>query len=462
MTDHLLFIGTVTQAQVDPHQPINGKTQAQSPTIWVSRGIVDGITYPINAAAGVFWENGGNALSAPGPVLFFYNGKIYGQSLIGPELLVWDTHGAPGDPAHLYDWTLGVYEYTENGNAAGTPLNPQGFTVYNGRTYFNGSFGGTASGGGTLLNAVGELFTTDHLQMIPGPNGVGGGLNPSSLAVATFGSGEKLYFSGWNNGIDSYDTQYNVLFSWDGTNFNQIGGVLNPAYLTVVDGSLYFAAQNPSAATGETATAPYWLYTYNGANNPASIDPTSWGLAPYNLVSLTATAGFTFHGSQVAKNQQVLLFSGIYDNSGDRGLWMSLGANGPTKQISPSSGNPGYPYNLTQLNGKLYFTAAANGSRTLFVYDPATNTNQFSPVSGHQLEPDNDSLISGNTVPGVAPITMTALNGDLYFNAVSTQPNSNPQLYKANLNAQGTGASPALVASLPNGLDPVWLSAIDL
>jgi hypothetical protein len=177
---HMLLIGRVSGSV----KLANGKVvQSQSPTIWQSNGTGHG-TNPILASQGVN-PVCVDPLAVPGgSILFYDNGKIYAPSH-GSQLLVWDTHqtvNAQGIPeaAPLGEWTHDVYDYTEHENPAGTPLNPKD-SQYNGRVYFNGTFAGKTSHGAQLLTSVQELFTTDHLQMIPGPGGVGAGMSPTRL-----------------------------------------------------------------------------------------------------------------------------------------------------------------------------------------------------------------------------------------------------------------------------------------
>jgi hypothetical protein len=434
----------------------------QSPTIWQSDGTEHG-TIPINASVGVNFTCI-NPLAAAGGSYFFYSllveppkcsGKIYAQSTSG-QLLVWDTHAsinAQGiaEAAPLQKWTHDVYEYTENDNPAGTVLDPQGFTLYNGRVYFNGTFGGASSEGGVLLISVQELFTTDHLQMIPGPGGVGAGLNPTSLTVAF----NTLFFAG-NDPVSGN----NVLFAYDGSatpatapGIDVNSAPFSPAYLT------FFSNSATLFMNGQDSAGNQWLWRYDGANPPVNIDPTSSGLQPYNLVSYPVTYPFECQGVELQIGQQILFFSGVRDD-GKRGLWMSLGTKETTQEIptptpsSPDNSTDGstsvYPFNLTVLAPYLCFTAYdtyINGfpsGRGLFAYDALTNRlSEPYHSSTVNFDPESDIPSSG----GLSQITMTGPfpgTGDLYFSGAD---GGNADLWRVRPGipaADGIGAQSAL------------------
>ncbi|SPM29379.1 hypothetical protein [Mycobacterium terramassiliense] len=310
MAEYLLFFGE------------NGSGER---TIWVSDGTTGG-TNAINDSVLVNGTAGsGDALGAPGPLLFYGYDKIYTQAGQQPnnneQLLVWDTHGE-SDPG---DWTSGVIN-----PYGGTSFLPQGFAAYDGLVYFNGQ-------SQAITN---ELYSTDGGSVTQITRSA---LNPSSLAVA-FG---RLFFSG-NNGSD------NVLYAYDRSGeLNQVPDpnnpnnplVYNPAYLTTWPIGTYVELIRPigelvqlfmSGQDSPDATTT-WLYRYDGTNlhkiAPASA-PAATGLRPYDLCGLNWLTGRRLGGMPGIETLShfAVCFSGLH-HSGGRGLWISGGTSETTTQI---------------------------------------------------------------------------------------------------------------------------------
>jgi hypothetical protein len=465
-TETLLFFGTCSGGSTIWHSKSSGSNTSFEPV------------QPIEVVS----AGSSSELQSPGPIVFYLNNKIYAQSGDN-NLLVWDTNGS----SSTSDWTHNTYAYTGHGNTS-NGLYPQGFAYY-GETlghsllYFNGTYQAPNS-----LGTVGELFTTDHLTMIPGPNGPGGGLNPSSFALAAFDNNTQLFFSGYNGDVDDDGNQYNVLFAYDGSGTPApVPGVnvVNPAYLTVAFvGTEIFSEQNPilspppllfmSGQDSSAQGAPRWLYRYDGKNltkiAPAAAS-SSVGLRPYNLTNGPGP-GSPVHPVPPGKEfalSAALFFSGV-NAHGKTGLWMSLGTTETTREITTTkpSGTKNnnasvYPFNLTAWNGMLYFTAYDTyinefaSQRGLFVYNPVEN-HVSEPIksSTAALDPQFSTIWEG-----LNQTTMTVFNNDLYFSASSNESSGLSDLFRANLNAQGTGASPTLVASVAEfGVVPYSLTTV--
>jgi hypothetical protein len=477
MTEELVFFGTASNEY----------------TIWKSNGTSSGTAPLINAS--VLGNDYGQALSVPGQILLYANDKIYagGQD---SNLLVWDGQG--------YRFDLSATTVTPQGQGSVAYNSPQGLVAYGGRVYFNGSYLA-----GTLAGTNNDLFST---------NGNPGGttqisysnLNPGSLTVA-FG---KLFFSGLDPSSGNY-----VLWSYDGGTLEQVPGVdvVNPQYLTTSPISGGWAWQPPFAPAlqfggnweptplpvmlfmsgQEEPGGPTYLWRYDGSNPPIQINPTSpsssSGLQPYDLVSLgwqAVTEFFDRDGGtyDVLCNYYAVCFSGVNAQK-ERGLWTSLvlATNDTAAEVTlPSAAVSNFdPFNLTPTwsaasNGKLYFTgyddAASSTRRGLFVYDPRTNQAKEIINSGSQADLDAgfSSIWEGQDgalgTPMFNQTTMIAFNSDLYFSASGGTNSSGlasvPNLWRANLNSEGTGASPTLVNGLnnvsQNGLVPFSLTTADL
>jgi hypothetical protein len=474
MTEYLLFFGADSV----------GNT-----TIWKSDGTTSG-TQTIAAAAGLNSTEqaevlvygtlgGGDELARPGPVLFYADDKIYTMagSVVGAQqdnneqLLVWDTHGK----SDLRDWTCQVINPYN-----GSSFQPQGFAAYDGLVYFNGQ------NFDTLTN---ELYSTDGTSVTQiSPSG--SGLDPSSLCVA-FG---QLFFSG-NNGSD------NVLYAYDGSGEPyQVADVYNPQYLIV---SNYGASFFPSGGIGPTIPGfppptpkiplfmsgqdspggPTWLYRYDADGSVTKIAPASApssGLQPYGLAGLswqtTSVVSLPWdHNAKLPIYHAAVCFSGLHHN-GKRGLWISGGTSETTTQIDFGlpSGLDLNPFNLTSLNGMLYFTGQDINNL------PQNKTNEgpgapgyglyaYNPLTGDISEVINSGAydFTFNAVfGGLNQPTMTAFNSDLYFGALSnlttaSSPETVNNLWRAHLDSQGN-ASPSPVYVLQDfALSPYSLTTTD-
>jgi hypothetical protein len=467
MAEHLVFFGST----------------ANEYTIWKSDGTSSGTEPLINAS--VLSDLYSGALTIPGLTLIYADNKLYagGQYTQGANLLVWDTQG----------YFFNESAQPPQGQVTVAYDSPQGFAAYDELVYFNASYLPPGSLEGTNNDLFSAKGTQNGTKQISSSN-----LNPSSLAVA-FG---KLFFSG-NNGSN------NVLYAYDGGGQPQqvADNVFNPQYLTTspIGGGWAwadpFAPVTPFGGTweptplpvmlfmsGQDSTGATWLWRYDGTNPPIKITPTSpypsSGVQPYGLVSLgwQEVTPFTYRDGRtydVLCNYYAVCFSGV-NAQDERGLWTSLvlATNETTAEITPPSSavSPFDPFNLTPTwsaasNGKLYFTGFDNktGLRGLFVYNPVENhTSEIIKSSDVQLDPQFSPSWEGPTF--FNQTTMTVFNNDLYFSASGGTNSSGlasvPNLWRANLNSQGTGASPTLVNGFnnvsQNGLQPFSLTTADL
>jgi len=157
---------------------------------------------------------------------------------------------------------------------------------------------------------------------------------------------------------------------------------LPPSDFAVVNGELYFAANNVlSAATGSAVTDELWKSdgTAIGTQMVAAITFTlgSGGFALERITELTAVNSS--------------LFFSAYDGSTGQELWTSDGTTAGTKEVldifpGTSSGSPNSsePSDLTNVNGALYFTAtdATHGLQLWTSDGTAAGTKMLSDVTG--------------------------------------------------------------------------------
>jgi hypothetical protein len=464
MTQKLLFLGN------------SGGYSA----VWVSDGTTNGtVSTPVNQTTG----NGstslaGNKLNFPGPVLFYANNKIYAQSGSGPNLLVWSTHGS-SSVSHWTNDVLVGYGPAPNYPANQTgQVNPQGFVCtysHSGaaQVYFNGIYEGGEDFSGELFRTDGTKAGTQAITT--------SGLNPSTPAL---GLDDYLYFGGNYRGK-------NVLMAYDGSNpprpapgTDGTSPPFNPQSVTFIPlfegpgtgAGLFMSGQNP------TAKNPC-LYFYEGTQQPPiNIDPTHSGLAPYNFVWSLPNPSWGRILNFDVPFYNVVFFSGRNDD-GHRSLWVSLGTKDTTARIPVQGGGAGdiplYPFNLTAINGKLYFTGQDTNTSTkgpgrgLFVYDPATNPDYgYEIINSAQWDFGSAANIFTTSWGdgSLCQTTMTAFNNNLYFSAaqgINDQGNqvggvwSDYNLWRTNDLLHGDHTPVPVASDGQNGLHPFELTSID-
>lgn len=201
--------------------------------------------------------------------------------------------------------------------------------------------------------------------------------------------GNELYFSY----TSSSDTAGIELWKTDGTTSGTMlvrdinPGTANssPAFLTNVNGTLYFSASD--GTRGDELWKSYG--TSDSTITIADIFAGSNSSTPSNLTNVNGK-----------------LFFSAYDGVHGVELWTSDGTSGGTvmvRDIVPG-GDSSYPTNLANIAGKLDFTVVASGQVQLWTSDGTSSgttlvTNLF-PASGHSLP--NDFTAVGNTLYFVA------------------------------------------------------------
>ena len=178
------------------------------------------------------------------------------------------------------------------------------------------------------------------------------------------------------------------------------------------------------------------LFVYNGSGSPTEVyaGSASGGINPNDMQSLGVQIGVYLSGSQKGDlfQQNGVIFSGVDDNNGDRGLWVSDGTTGGTKEIVKSSafGASDFdPFDITVDGSITYFTANDGGpGRGLFAYIPSEQaTVEVIKSSQYDLTDNYNPYNAFNE----NPTTMSVVNGNLYFGATPASGGS-PQLYELN------------------------------
>jgi ELWxxDGT repeat protein len=362
----------------------------------------------------------GNELGIGGPILLAYNGVIYINGL----------DAAGYNSLFVYNLSTNAVSELNPTEAWSSGVIPQDFSPYNGEVYFNGV---NSNGDQTLWMSDGSATNVSGAHQVDGSPTA-----PDALTVY----GNQLFF----NGTDA--SNFTDLFAYNGTSFTAIAGSqgLNPNDLAV--GTV--GTSQVLFMSGTDAHSNRGLFTYNNSTlTEVYVGNASGGVQPEDVVG----------------GSNGVFFSGIDGADGNRGLWVSDGTTAGTKEVASSSfgaTSAGVspsgldPYNLTVLNGELYFTGNDNylgGSpstgRGLFVYDPATNSTQ-------ELIQSSQLNLSGNPGPpsvwgDLRPDTMTAYDGNLYFDAADA--NNVPGLYEFNTTTHVT-------TEIAAGIAPYYLTTI--
>ncbi len=122
-------------------------------------------------------------------------------------------------------------------------------------------------------------------------------------------------------------------------------------------------------------------------------------------------------------------------SDGQFSLSVGVASTNSASEIAGTSGLD--PYDITALNGNVYFTGADSHGRGLFEYDPATSKLT-------ELIASTKLNFGDNFDPGWgagSPITMAASGGELYFSA--SNPNATGAASVDQLYAySGSGAAP--------------------
>lgn len=371
------------------------------------------------------------------------------NGLNGREL--WKTNGSAASTSMVKD----IYRPNVSGN-------PRFFTKVNGTVYFT-AFDRFASPGFIIAN---ELFRTDGTlsgtDLVRDLYGLGSGL-PTHLAEFN----GSVYFSATDGlGSDLYKSDG----TYNGTvrvkDINPVNGEnSNPADLTLVNGQLFFSANDG------THGSELW-----------KSDGTEAGTVLVKDINSGSTATFNIPSNLINVNGK--LYFTTDDGVNGTELWTSDGTAAGTVLVKDiNSGiNNSNPFSLTNINGTLYFAASdgVNGNElwksdgtaagTVLVKDINAGINSSSPLSlmninevlyfaaddgvgGHELwksdgTPAGTVLVKdiNNGTNSSNPTSLTDLNGLVVFSA--DDGSGGRELWKSD----GTEAGTVLIKNInPDG-----------
>ncbi|HEY6099915.1 MAG TPA: ELWxxDGT repeat protein, partial [Anaeromyxobacter sp.] len=391
----------------------------------------------------------GASPSSPSSIVPFGDGVLFAASdgARGRELWRSDASGATALVRDIWPGSRGS--------------NPRSLTVVGAQVFFAAE---TAAGVG--------LWRTDGTRDGTVPIAAAAGTSPSELAAL----GTTLFFAG--DGGAGVGVE---LWKSDGTEGGTflvddilLGGSSSPHGLTAWNGKLYFAATT-SAGVRLHAIGPADAAAQTVGTDATIVDPSLFTpfvgapgsvlyyrarkgpAAPWNLFSTTGTGqqqqtgGATGRPDLDVREMAVaggkLFVSGVTAADGHE----LFSWNGATPQLQladlvPGSGSS-QPAGLTELGGKLLFSALRSGVRSLFVSDPALGSTgpvlssmgtvgEIAAFAGQALvtaddgargpEPwKSDGTAAGTTivrnvrpdVPGSSPAQLVTWDGRLYFSA---------------------------------------------
>jgi ELWxxDGT repeat protein len=407
-------------------------------------------------------------------ILFFVaDDGIHGQEL-------WKSDGTAAGTVLVKDINPTLSSIYPRGVIVPVGSNIQDLTVFSGTLYFSATDGvhgqqlwksdGTAAGT-VMVKDINTVSTT----VSPGGPAVAGNANPTDLTVFN----GKLYFAA-DDGIHGKE-----LWQSDGTaagtqmvlDINPGSSILlpgskaspnnsNPANLTVMDGALYFTADDG------THGRELWQSdgTAAGTHLVKDINPGSGSAFP--PIYAFPTWGQSFTGLKVVNHT---LFFSADDGVHGPQLWKSDGTAAGTvmvKDIFPGSSTP-IPVppiplppiwpgsggsnisNLTDVNGTLFFTAddGTHGDE-LWMSDGTTAGTRMVK----DINPLNGPVYPGGPAgPGSSfPANLTVYNGTLYFSA--NDGIHGTQLWRSDGTAEGTvmvqDIYPGTGSSGPNSSNP--------
>jgi ELWxxDGT repeat protein len=364
-------------------------------TLWESNGnttteVLNGygmpLSYPSNltnvsgtlffaASAGTrgvnqLWESTGNHAVAVTYINYTYGG-FYPQNLTNVNgTLFFTANGGEGTALWKSDGNT-LYELSYLNDAGN-------FTNVNGTLFFTAEYSdygfsalwksdGTSAGTVPLTGPISETYP----------------YQPKNLTAV----GGKLFFTAGEFGTNgrSYD---NELWMSDGNTVTQITSLntgnfygFNPQYLTNVNGTLFFAANDGSLG--------YELWKSDGTTTGTTI-----------VADINQRAGSSY--PQYFTNVNGELFFSATDGSTGQELWQSNGTATGTQRIGYFGTGPYHPFTLTPVDGLLFFGASGgDGVYGLWAapLDRSAPTSTItSPANGSSV----DAVSYGGAITGTA------------------------------------------------------------
>jgi ELWxxDGT repeat protein len=329
------------------------------------------------------------------------NGTIFFGAYNGTQYQLWKSDGTPAGTqvvaANLDPYDLVAYNgslsflayngtsdqlYTSNGQTSGTvPIttfaagtSPEDLAKVNGELYFSVSNGTNSQlweSDGTALNTV--QVSNFSTTFFAGVSNITGSNGKVFFTASTPTQGDELWVSdGTTAGTQIVDDIY------PGTTGS------SPYDLTNVNGELFFAATDPTDGT------ELWKSngTTLGTQLVSDINPGAGSSNPENLTSVNGELYFTASDGT--------------HNPGE--LFRSDGTSGGTVLVDSSSSAPYNDFDITNVNGNVYFYGTTNGT-TYNLYD---------------TQGTGETLVASNVVPpdGIAGISTNAAS-DVIGNGVS-------------------------------------------
>jgi ELWxxDGT repeat protein len=392
--------------------------------LWQSDGTEAGTVIAKDINDKTLSSSPNSLIDVNGTLYFVANDGVHGNQL-------WKVDATTGNPVLL--------EITDSNPVPGY-ISIRSLTNVGGRLYvdtYNGYYGNSS------------LYTIDAVTNLPVVVGdlrnIGNFTNINGI----------LYFSAYSS---TYTEGYEIWKIDPASNtptlidINPGGGSSSPSNFTLVNGTLFFAANNETSGTE--------LWKLDAAGNPVLIDINPGGSSsPSNLIDVNGTLFF------VANN-----------DTSSRELWKILPTDTAATLIDIYPGiNASNPSNLINVNGTLFFVADDGTSGTeLWKISPtdaaatlidsypginASNPSNLIDVNGILFFIANNDT-SGRELWRISPTDATATLIDLYANGNSSSPdnltNVNGTLYFTAYN-YNTYTGYDLWKISPNTISPVLI-----
>ncbi len=305
--------------------------------LWKSNGTVAGTVLVRDINPGGSGSDPRDPIEAGGMVFFSARNASTGREL-------WKSNGTVAGTVSVRDIDPG-----------GSSSYPEGFTDVGGTLFFSASYPNnpyTYGSNDELWKSDGTAAGTVQVRNINYGDYSG---SPQNLTNV----GGTLFFSAFDDEHPYYAAQNNELWKSDGTTAGTVKvrdispTDSDPRYLTNVNGTLFFGAQDA-------------YHVYYGTNNNElwKSDGTAAGtveVRDINPGSLSTPYGPFYSSSSPSglKNVNGTLFFGATDGASGRELWKSDGTATGTVQvadINPGAGDS-LPQSLSNVHGMLFFTA---------------------------------------------------------------------------------------------------------